>query len=316
VRVIIVGLGIQGAKRKQFAGADVIATVDPVHPSADYTKVEDVPLDAFDAALLCIPDDPKVKIIEYLLSSKKHVLVEKPLFATDNKQLYELKALSERNSVTCYTAYNHRFEPHILSMKRLIASGLLGKVYSARIFYGNGTARLVKDSVWRDTELGVLSDLGSHLLDIALFWFGGNVNLSIPRLYAANCFENRTYDHVLWGIGDHPKVNMEVSLLSWKNHFSAEILAENGSAHIDSLCKWGPSTFTIRTRKLPSGKPDEKSKTLTQSDPTWSLEYRYFSNLCKSGMSNLNNDIWINQTLTNLKQQLGAEETISGRMIC
>ncbi len=316
MRVIIVGLGIQGAKRKQFAGEDVVATVDPVHPAADYTKVEDVPLDTFDAALLCIPDDPKVKIIEYLLSSKKHVLVEKPLFATDNKLLYELKALSERNRVTCYTAYNHRFEPHILSMKRLIGTGLLGKVYSARLFYGNGTARLVRDSVWRDTELGVLSDLGSHLLDIALFWFGGNVDLSIPRIYAANCFENRAYDHVLWGIGDHPKVNMEVSLLSWKNHFSAEILAENGSAHIDSLCKWGPSTFTVRTRKLPSGKPDEKSKTLVQSDPTWGLEYRHFSNLCKSGMNNLNNDVWINQTLTNLKEQLGTVDTIAGRTTC
>ena len=35
------------------------------------------------------------------------------------------------------------------------------------MFYGNGTARLVRDSAWRDQGAGVLPDLGSHLLDTA-----------------------------------------------------------------------------------------------------------------------------------------------------
>ena len=26
----------------------------------------------------------------------------------------------------------------------------------------------------------------------------------------------------------------------WRNHFTCDVLAENGSAHIESLCKWGP----------------------------------------------------------------------------
>ena len=40
------------------------------------------------------------------------------------------------------------------------------------MFYGNGTAKLVKNSKWRDTKSGVINDLGSHLLDTCLFWFG------------------------------------------------------------------------------------------------------------------------------------------------
>ena len=47
-----------------------------------------------------------------------------------------------------------------------------GKVYFARFFYGNGTALEVKHSEWRDRGLGVLPDLGSHLLDMTLFLFG------------------------------------------------------------------------------------------------------------------------------------------------
>ena len=48
------------------------------------------------------------------------------------------------------------------------------------MFYGNGTARLVRESAWRDAGAGVLPDLGSHLLDTARFWFGDLVR-RLPR---------------------------------------------------------------------------------------------------------------------------------------
>jgi hypothetical protein len=96
---------------------------------------------------------------------------------------------------------------------------------------------------------------------------------------------------------------MEITLLSWRNHFYADVLAESGSAHIQSLCKWGPSTFTVRSRKLPSGRPDEESVTLVQPDPTWELEYRHFKALCRTGQSNLENDIWISEVLASLSRQ-------------
>ena len=71
MKVIIVGLGIQGRKRQVVAGSDVAATVDPFHPDAIYKSIEEVPLEDFDAALLCIPDEPKISIIEYLLVNQK-----------------------------------------------------------------------------------------------------------------------------------------------------------------------------------------------------------------------------------------------------
>ena len=82
------------------------------------------------------------------------------------------------------------------------------------------------------------------------------------------------------------------------------MLAENGSAHINSLCKWGPSTFLLRNRKLPSGQPDEDSVTLIKSDPTWLAEYQHFKNLCAKGGNNLENDIWINDTLEKLSSTI------------
>jgi scyllo-inositol 2-dehydrogenase (NADP+) len=304
MRVIVVGLGVQGKKRLAVAGKDAVATVDPVAPDARYKRVEDVPVDAYDAALVCTPDEVKIGLLTYLLSRGKHLLVEKPLFAADPAELAGLKQLSRSSGAVCYTAYNHRFEPHFVRMKELIQSGRLGRIYSLRMFYGNGTARLVRDSAWRDQGAGVLPDLGSHLLDTALFWFGKPTEPF--RIYSANRFENRAYDHVAFGSNGTPVLQMETTLLSWRNHFYADLFAENGSAHISSLCKWGPSSFTVRDRKLPSGRPDEDSVTLVQPDPTWEMEYGHFRALCEQGGGNLDNDIWINDVLGGLAGQLGA----------
>jgi scyllo-inositol 2-dehydrogenase (NADP+) len=301
VRVIIVGLGVQGHKRRAVAGDEAVATVDPINPEAQYKRVEDVPLSMYDAALVCTPDETKLGLIAYLLSNSKHLMVEKPLLAQSADALMKVKRLAQEKRAVCYTAYNHRFEPHFVRMKQLLDSGDLGRVYCARMFYGNGTARLVRDSAWRDQGAGVLPDLGSHLLDTALFWFG--LPAAPFEIYSANRFENRSFDHVSFGTNGSPVLQMETTLLSWRNHFYADVLAEKGSAHITSLCKWGPSTLIVRDRKLPSGRPHEDTETLVQPDRTWELEYRHFERLCLEGGSNTDNDIWINDTLASLSRQ-------------
>jgi scyllo-inositol 2-dehydrogenase (NADP+) len=146
MRVIVVGMGVQGQKRRRVAGADFVADVDPVAPGVRYRRVEDVPLADYAAALVCTPDEPKLALLTYLLRHGKHVLVEKPLWADDARDLADLEALARAHRAVCYTAYNHRFEPHFVRLRDAIASGELGRLYRCRMFYGNGTARLVRES--------------------------------------------------------------------------------------------------------------------------------------------------------------------------
>jgi scyllo-inositol 2-dehydrogenase (NADP+) len=303
MRVIVVGMGVQGQKRLRVAGADAVATVDPVVAGTRFRRVEDVPPGDYDAALVCTPDAPKLAILDHLLRHGKHALVEKPLFAEDDAALQRLEALAREHRAVCYTAYNHRFEPHNERMRDLLAGGDLGRVYRCRMFYGNGTARLVRDSAWRDGGSGVLPDLGSHLLDTARFWFGELADDF--RVVSASAFENRAPDHVVIASEKgRPKLELEMTLLSWRNHFTCDVLAERGSAHISSLCKWGPSTFTVRKRVLPSGRPPEDALTLVQDDPTWALEYAHFNARCaERAPTDLGNDRWLNATL----HRLGAD---------
>jgi len=300
MRVVVAGLGVQGRKRSQVAGPDLVAAVDPVNAEAQYRRIEDVPLADYDAVLACIPDEPKVAMIEYLLGSGKHVLIEKPLWASDDRDIERLAALAKKNNVVCYTAYNHRFEPHFVRMRDVVKSGRLGAIYRCRMFYGNGTARLVRDSEWRDRGAGVLPDLGSHLLDTAHFWFG-DVGEDFSVI-SSRCFENRAPDHVVLGSrGTTPQLELEMTLLSWRNHFTCDLFADNGSAHISSLCKWGPSTFTLRSRVLPSGRPPEECITLVEYDPTWAIEYDHFKRLCADrAIGDLATDLWLNRVLRRL----------------
>ena len=310
MRVIVVGLGVQGYKRRRFAGADFVASVDPVNKEADFGRIEDVPLDRYDAVLACIPDEPKVEILGYCIDNKKHVLVEKPLWALEENDILDLQERARRNGTICYTAYNHRFEPHYVRMRDLIASGELGKIYSCRMFYGNGTARLVRDSAWRDHGAGVLPDLGSHLLDTCRFWFGDIADDF--AVVSSRAFENRAPDQVIISSDrGQTRIELEMTLLMWRNHFTCDILAEKGTAHITSLCKWGPSTFTRRRRVLPSGRPPEDSVTLVEDDPTWALEYEHFKTLCSTGrVTDLSEDLWLLRALNRIGRDAVA---ISGK---
>ena len=303
MRIIIVGLGVQGEKRHKIAGDQCVATVEIRDGLGDFKSVRDVPLNTFDAAILCLPDNQKYETIDYLLRNDKHVMVEKPLMFDELDELKNLYDNAMKKGLVLYTAYNHRFEPAFVEMKNLIESDQLGKIYYIRMFYGNGTARLVKDSKWCDSGLGVLSDLGSHLLDTLNYWFP-KLNIEF-EVIVKNKFENRVPDHVnILSSNVLPQINLEMTLCMWRNHFTCDVLAEKGSAHIESLCKWGPSSFIKRSRILPSGRPREEKTTLVREDPTWKLEYEEFKRLVNSGLTmNATRDVWIQSTLAKLSEQ-------------
>ncbi len=296
MRVVVAGLGVQGQKRAKVAGDDVVATVDPVAEGATHRSLDDVPLDLFDAALLCVPDAEKPAALEYLVEAGKHVLVEKPIVPPASLDLVCLQEEANRRRVAVYPAYNHRFEPHLARLAELVQKGAVGEPYRIAMLYGNGTARDVRSSPWRDTGLGVVTDLLPHLLDILLF-ATGKPNGGL-ELWSASRHENAAFDHFFVGFPEAvPVATLEGTLLSWRNTFRLDLLGSEGSAHVQGLCKWGPSTLSLRKRVLPSGKPPERTWTLEQADPTWKLEYAHFVELCADPSTDLSRDVWIDWVL-------------------
>jgi scyllo-inositol 2-dehydrogenase (NADP+) len=279
-KFLVVGLGIQGVKRRTIIGERPCLTVDPFVATADYRRIQDVPIDSFDVVFLCTPDSVKNEIVEYCVTQGKHILIEKP-FTLELSAYNALSTLQEGTGSTIYVAYNHRFEPHIARVKELLEQNVLGEIYTVSLSYGNGTAELVRLSDWRDIGIGVVADLGSHLLDMIDFWWGlegRNIDFLDART-----IENRAYDQAVFRVSGKPSVYAETTMLSWRNDFYCHIRGSHGSAHISSLCKWGPTSLTIRGRVHPSGRPDEHTITLVESDPTWAKEFDHFVALIEEG---------------------------------
>lgn len=294
MRTLIIGYGIQGKKRREVAGDDVVGIVDPVASAAQYRHLDEVPVDAYDIALLSVPDEEKVTLLKTLLSAQKPTLVEKPLLFKTPEAQQLLLQLSQKT--LCYTAYNHRFEPHVQKIKELLQNHAIGKVYAMHLLYGNGTAANVRASPWRDQGLGVVKDLGSHLLDLLLYWDPQFRERQFSRV-VHNCFENKAPDHAILQSTGLPYAHLTVMLICWQNTFNVDIWGEKGSIHLNGLCKWGPSVLTLRHRVLPSGKPESQTWRLEEPDNSWAAEYRHFLSLIKNGKSNMENDVWIEKQL-------------------
>jgi predicted dehydrogenase len=300
MRTIVIGLGVQGNKRQLFAKKDFQFSIDPLNDKATYKNLDEVDFQSFDSALLCIPDELKFDYVKKLVTNGKHVLIEKP-FNLPSLKLKEIADSAKKTKTTVYVAYNHRFEPHWMTAKDLIENKRIGNIYKLNLFYGNGTAELVKSSLWRDKDLGVIPDLASHLFDLVDFWFG--LSQYDIQVLSVNKFENNAYDNAVIKLVGSPEVILEISLLSWRNNFRAELVGSEGSINLDSLCKWGPSQLTIRNRKRPSGKPDEEISTLVCSDPTWEAEYRHFVNLIDNrNLGNLESNLKISQLFDKLRE--------------
>lgn len=294
MKAIVVGMGIQGVKRRKFLGNNFIYAVDKFL-KADFKKIEEVPLKKYDTVFACLPDQEKLQVVNYCIKHKKNILIEKPFLIDKNNILINLIKKVKRKKIVCYTAYNHRFEPNIKDLKKIIEKKQLGKIYHCKIFYGNGTALLVKKSKWRDKKKGVITDIGSHLVDLCLFWFGKKIKNI--KLVQSNKFENKSPDQATISFEiKNIKIEIEMTLCMWKNTFRCDVIGSKGSAHLNSLCKWGSNSFEFLKRRFPSGKPTQKIlRKYSFGDPTWKLENSYFKKLIhQKKFGNLDNDYIIN----------------------
>jgi predicted dehydrogenase len=293
MRYLIVGYGNVGRKRKAALGERCVGTVDLFNEAADHRWPRDVSPSSYDAAILAVPNPVKIELTEYFLALGKHVLIEKP-FIIDGATARRLLRRATQHRVIWYTSYNFRFEPHVLALKQHLAAGTLGRLYRARLFYGNGTAGNL-GGTWRDSILGVLEDLASHLVDLTGFVFDRFG--AAFRVWDRQSHELKGPDHCLLATEDH-QIVIEVSFVCWKNAWRIEVIGEHGALVMDGLTKWGASELCLYRRQFPSGAPEEVRQVVHGPDPTWAADLRHFEAQADAGQTSCENDLWISHALT------------------
>lgn len=110
---------------------------------------------------------------EALLASK-HVVVEKP-FTISVAEADELIDLSRKQHKILTVYHNRRFTSDTKTVKKLLESKVLGKIVDYETHFDRFRPEPRPNGAWRETNqsgAGILYDLGSHLIDQALYFFG------------------------------------------------------------------------------------------------------------------------------------------------
>lgn len=306
MKYLIVGFGNIGRKRQAALGSKCIATLDPdPNQKADFTKPTQIPkkvLDQITAVAIVTSQKPKYNLVKYWLNKGKHVLIEKPLFFNDGGR--ELKIIADKNNVIWQTSYNHRFEPNIIKIKKLLDKNTIGPLYHARFVYSFGNIQ-ERIGTWRETKYGVLEEIAPHVVDFALYFFGYQGKDFEPWIARKN--ESKIYDHWVFATKDK-KVIFENSSVTWKNIFSVDIYGKKGSIHMNGLRKWGGSELLTRKRVLPSGVPKEKRFFDQGQDLTWKKTFDFFEKKVKEKKNSLESDRFMNNALNLITKGISSNE--------
>ncbi len=107
------------------------------------------------------------------LLANKHVVVEKP-FTVTLAEAEELVELSKKQKKILTVYHNRRFTSDTKTVKNILASGVLGDIVDYETHFDRFRPQ-PKPGAWREDPLpgsGILYDLGSHLIDQSLYFFG------------------------------------------------------------------------------------------------------------------------------------------------
>jgi predicted dehydrogenase len=213
----------------------------------DYLNMlERVPLDA---VVVATSNDQHAPASLAAIRRGLHVLCEKPL-ALDASGARALVEAAAAAGVVTAVNFSYRPNPAVRYIKDIIVSGDLGQIYEVSFQYLQGyladpDAPLLSGTVWRVQKkhagLGVLGDLGSHLIDLARFWFGEIV--AVQSMQRTFVHERPTADGGrIVSDGDDVTVALldfaagmvatfqtSWSAVPWGNHQRVEIYGSKGS---------------------------------------------------------------------------------------
>ena len=122
------------------------------------------------------------------LLADKHVVVEKP-FTVTLAEAEELVELSKQRNKILTVYHNRRFTSDTKTVKKILTSGILGDVVDYETHFDRYRYE-PKAGAWREEGLpgsGILYDLGSHLIDQSLYFFG------MPQAVTAHIKAMRTW---------------------------------------------------------------------------------------------------------------------------
>ncbi len=111
------------------------------------------------------------EFVELAARHRIPVICQKPLAPTltDAEQMLKV---CQRAEIPLFVHENWRWQTPIRELKRVLDSGLIGKVFRARVTYSNSFPVFENQPFLKELDQFILTDIGTHILDTARMLFG------------------------------------------------------------------------------------------------------------------------------------------------
>lgn len=165
------------------------------------------------------------------LEAGKNIIVEKP-FTVNVAEAEELVKLAEEKSLFLSVYQNRRFDRDFLQVQKILTEGKLGNIKEAEIRFDRfRTTPSGKQHKENPDQIGSgsLHDLGAHLVDQAVQYFG------YPEKLFADVFSMKgqefanDYFEILLFYKDDLRVRLKSSVFSKEAHYAYTIHGDRGS---------------------------------------------------------------------------------------
>ena len=126
-----------------------------------------------DLVVITTPNETHYPFAKKAMLAGKHVVVEKP-FTNNTSDAKELITIADKQKVVLSIYHNRRYVSDFLTIQEILSKKLLGEPVAFETAYDRYRPEK-KVNAWREESRpgsGILFDLGSHLIDQALFLFG------------------------------------------------------------------------------------------------------------------------------------------------
>ncbi len=191
INVGVVGFGLAGRTFhapfiRLVDGLNLAAIVrrsgeaDPGYPGVKFVRTveELLSMDEIQLVVVATPNDSHASIARECLMAGRHVVIDKP-FAPTLKEAEELVALARSRDRLITVFQNRRWDGDFKTVGEVLAGGSLGRIVIYESHFDRYRPNL--RSSWQETPIsgmGLLFDLGPHLIDQALVLFGKPESLS------------------------------------------------------------------------------------------------------------------------------------------
>ena len=252
LRFAVIGTGFwsnyQIAAWKELEGVELVAVYNRTKTKAiDIAKKFGVPAvyDSVNALL----ENEKIDFVDIITDVDTHhpftlaaankgiqVVCQKPM-APSLPLALEMVRACRKNNVSFFVHENFRFQAPLRALKKELESGVIGRAFKARVSFCSAFPVFDNQPFLRELEHFILTDIGSHVLDVCRFLFGEAKTLYCKTKRVNAGIKGEDVANVLMVMEDdlHCYAEMSYASILEKESFPQTLVlieGESGSLHL------------------------------------------------------------------------------------